>query len=451
MAKFKSAFVCQSCGVSSPRWTGRCGDCGAWNSLVQESGSHLSPKGGKVTPAIMESLALDDKTLPQRKKTNIGEFDRALGGGIVAGSIVLIGGEPGIGKSTLALQAAAALAQSSDAVYISGEEAAEQIRLRANRLGVGTSALKLITETNLNRILALFETQKSPAVLIIDSIQTMWLESVDGSAGTITQLRAATQRLVQFAKRTNTAIILIGHVTKDGQIAGPNVIAHMVDAVMHFEGSSNHQFRILRAVKNRYGAAEEIGVFEMVKSGLSPIENPSALFLGEDEETQSGAAVFAGIEGTRPLLVEIQALTTPSHFGQARRAAVGCDPSRLSMLLAVMEARGGWNFSTQDVYLNVAGGLRITDPAADLAIAAALISALQNKAWAKKTIFFGEISLSGAVRSVARQDVRLKEAQKLGFLTAIAPLDNTKTLKYQKKIKSVKDLQLHLNPITIKE
>jgi DNA repair protein RadA/Sms len=443
MAKAKPAYVCQSCGVRSFKWAGQCDDCRAWNSLIEESNVSVLTRSPNTQPAAVQNLALIGEEQLARRLTHISELDRALGGGLVLGSVVLLGGEPGIGKSTLTIQATAALSKNNTAAYISGEESAEQIRLRAHRLGLGSSNLQLITETNLSRILTLFETTLKPDVVIIDSIQTMWLEGFDGSAGTLTQLLASTQALVHFAKQTGTAVILIGHVTKDGQIAGPNTIAHMVDAVMHFEGSSNHQFRILRVSKNRYGAADEIGVFEMNAKGLEPVLNPSSLFLGEAEKAMSGAAIFAAIEGTRPLLVEIQALTTPTHYGQARRAAVGCDPARLSMLLAVLEARAGLKFSGQDVYLNIAGGLRITDPAADLAISAALISTLLGKAWDKRAVFFGEVSLSGAVRPAARSEARLKEAKKLGWTTAISAEDSP-LLPHSKKIQSINDLRLYL-------
>ena len=447
MAKDRAIYICQSCGAITPRWVGRCEDCGNWNTITEEK-RHKARH--KAQPAILGDLAADDLTPPQRLQSQMEEFDRALGGGFVAGSIVLVGGEPGIGKSTLMLQVAAQIAQSQNqsAVYISGEEAAEQIRLRAHRLGEGRAPLKLVTETNLNSILALFEQTEPPALLIIDSIQTMWLDGLDAAPGTVTQLRAATQALVHLAKRTGTAIVLIGHVTKDGQIAGPNVIAHMVDGVFHFEGSAGHQFRILRSIKNRYGPADEIGVFEMHNDGLRGVANPSSLFLGSTDGAMSGAAVFAGIEGTRPLLMEVQALATPSVFGQPRRAAVGCDPARLSMLLAVMEARANVSFAGQDVYVNVAGGLRITDPAADLAIVAALLSSSWDIAWPEKTVFFGEISLSGHIRPVLRPDARLKEAKKLGFLSSIAPPDPDKaeniTNAAQKIVGNVNELTTYL-------
>ena len=295
MAKDRAIYICQSCGAITPRWVGRCEDCGNWNTITEEK-RHKARH--KAQPAILDDLAADDLTPPQRLQSQMEEFDRALGGGFVAGSIVLVGGEPGIGKSTLMLQVAAQIAQnqSQSAVYISGEEAAEQIRLRAHRLGEGRAPLKLVTETNLNSILALFEQTEPPALLIIDSIQTMWLDGLDAAPGTVTQLRATTQALVHLAKRTGTAIVLIGHVTKDGQIAGPNVIAHMVDGVFHFEGSAGHQFRILRSIKNRYGPADEIGVFEMHNDGLRGVANPSSLFLGSADGTMSGAAVFAALK-----------------------------------------------------------------------------------------------------------------------------------------------------------
>ena len=449
MAKDRAIYICQSCGAITPRWLGRCEDCGKWNTIQQEKQHQARPQSRhKTQAAILDDLAAEDLSPPRRLQSQIEEFDRALGGGFVAGSIVLVGGEPGIGKSTLMLQVGAQIAQHQSAVYISGEEAAEQIRLRAHRLGEGRAPLKLVTETNLNSILALFEQTEPPALLIIDSIQTMWLDGLDAAPGTVTQLRATTQALVHLAKRTGTAIVLIGHVTKDGQIAGPNVIAHMVDGVFHFEGSAGHQFRILRSIKNRYGPADEIGVFEMRNDGLKGVANPSSLFLGSADGAMSGAAVFAGIEGTRPLLMEVQALATASVFGQPRRAAVGCDPARLSMLLAVMEARANVSFAGQDVYVNVAGGLRITDPAADLAIVAALLSSSWDIAWPEKTVFFGEISLSGHIRPVLRPDARLKEAKKLGFLSSIAPPDPDKAANItpagQKIVGNVNELTTYL-------
>jgi DNA repair protein RadA/Sms len=359
---------------------------------------------------------------PPRLVTGVAEFDRVCGGGLVPGSALLVGGDPGIGKSTLLLQAMAALGRKNrDVVYISGEEAIAQVRMRARRLGLADAPVQLGAETNLKDIIATLENGKPPAAVVIDSIQTMWSEAIESAPGTVTQVRATAQDLVRFAKRHGTAVILVGHVTKDGQIAGPRVVEHMVDCVLYFEGERGHQFRILRAVKNRFGPANEIGVFEMGELGLAEVPNPSALFLGERDGETSGSAVFAGIEGTRPVLVEIQALVAQSSLGTPRRAVVGWDSGRLSMVLAVLDARCGLTLGGQDVYLNVAGGLRINEPAADLAVAGALVSSITGTALPSDCVIFGEISLSGAIRPVNQMEARLKEAEKLGFKRAILP------------------------------
>jgi DNA repair protein RadA/Sms len=347
------------------------------------------------------------------------------GGGFVRGSVLLLGGDPGIGKSTLLIQVTAALAQRGErAVYISGEEAVAQVRLRAERLGLSGAKVELAAETAVEDIVATLSEGKTPRLIVIDSIQTMWSERVDSAPGTVTQVRGSAQALIRFAKKSGATVILVGHVTKDGQIAGPRVVEHMVDAVLSFEGEGSHQFRILRAVKNRFGPTDEIGVFEMTGSGLREIANPSELFLSERDLGSPGTAVFAGIEGTRPLLVEIQALVAPTSLGTARRAVVGWDQSRLSMVLAVLEAHCGVKLGGYDVYLNVAGGLRIQEPAADLAVAAALVSSLSGLALPPDCVYFGEISLSGAVRPVAFAQQRLKEAEKLGFGQAVFPKSN---------------------------
>lgn len=358
---------------------------------------------------------------PPRHPSGLAELDRVLGGGLVPASALLLGGDPGIGKSTLLLQAAASFAAKGlSVVYVSGEEASAQVRMRAQRLGLGAAPMALAAETNLRDILTTLD-ETRPDLVIIDSIQTMWLDTVDSAPGSVSQVRAAAHELVTFAKRRGVSVILVGHVTKDGQIAGPRVVEHMVDCVLYFEGERGHQFRILRSVKNRFGPAGEIGVFEMTGAGLSEVANPSALFLSENETASPGSAVFAGIEGTRPVLVEIQALVAPSPLGQPRRAVVGWDSARLAMILAVLEARVGIAFAGLDVYLNIAGGLRITEPAADLAVAAALLSAREDAALPQGSVIFGELSLSGALRPVAQAENRLKEAQKLGFSTVIAP------------------------------
>jgi DNA repair protein RadA/Sms len=420
------ALTCTACGAVHAKWSGRCDACGAWNAIVEEAplsaagpgAGALGTKRGRTIP--LADLAQDDPP-PPRAPSGMAELDRVLGGGLVPASAILVGGDPGIGKSTLLLQAAAAFGQRGlRAVYISGEEAAAQVRMRAQRLGLGQAAVRLGAETALRDILTTLEAEK-PDLAIIDSIQTMWSDTVDAAPGSVSQVRAAAHELVTFAKRRGVSVILVGHVTKDGQIAGPRVVEHMVDCVLYFEGDRGHEFRLLRAVKNRFGPAGEIGVFEMTGAGLAEVANPSALFLGDREGPQPGSVVFAGVEGTRPVLVEFQALVAPSALGQPRRSAVGWDGGRLSMILAVLERRCGLSFAGLDVYLNVAGGLRVTEPAADLAVAAALLSAREDVALPADTVVFGEISLSGALRPVGQTESRLKEAGKLGFSAAIAP------------------------------
>src|SRR6185503_6972802 len=368
-----------------------------------------------------ESLTGDTQDAP-RTPSGVAELDRVTGGGFVRGSVLLLGGDPGIGKSTLLIQATARMARLKHrSIYISGEEAVAQVRLRAERLGLAKSPVELAAETSVEDIIATLSQGKTPRLIVVDSIQTMWTDAVESAPGTVTQVRGAAQVLIRFAKRSGAAIILVGHVTKEGTIAGPRVVEHMVDAVLSFEGEGSHQFRILRAAKNRFGPTDEIGVFEMTGGGLREVTNPSELFLSERDLGSPGTAVFAGIEGTRPVLVEIQALVAPTTLGTPRRAVVGWDQSRLSMVLAVLEAHCGVRLSGHDVYLNVAGGLRINEPAADVAAAAALVSSLAHAPLAADAVYFGEVSLSGAVRPVAQTAARLKEAQKLGFMRAIVP------------------------------
>ncbi len=429
MAKSSSTFVCQNCGAVSPKWAGKCESCGAWNTIVEEtaaSGVGAGPrsKGGAKRGRRVELELLSDINAPEapRVPSGIAEFDRVTGGGLVPGSALLVGGDPGIGKSTLLLQAMAALAaKGAPVAYISGEEAIAQVRLRAARLGLGASPVQLAAETNVESIVATLDAAGPFSAAVIDSIQTLWSETIEAAPGTVSQVRGAAQDLIRFAKKRNTAVLLVGHVTKDGQIAGPRVVEHMVDAVLYFEGERGHHFRVLRAVKNRFGPTDEIGVFEMTDRGLAEVANPSLLFLGERGQRSSGTAVFAGMEGTRPLLVELQALVAPTSYGSPRRAVVGWDGSRLAMLLAVLEARCGLQFSGYDVYLNVAGGLKISEPAADLAAAAALVSALLGIALPADCVMFGEVALSGAIRPVSQTEARLKEAAKLGFGQAVAP------------------------------
>lgn len=426
MAKTRSAFICQACGAVSPRWQGKCESCGGWNTILEETAAaaavpaaqRTSRKGRSIR---LESLSGSDEEAP-RIAAGIAEFDRVTGGGFVRGSVLLLGGDPGIGKSTLLIEVAAKLASAGRrTIYVSGEEAIGQVRMRAERLKLTQAPVELAAETNIEDIIATLSSGEPPALVVIDSIQTMWTESVDSAPGTVTQVRGSAQALLRFAKKSGATVVLVGHVTKDGQIAGPRVVEHMVDAVLSFEGEGNQQFRVLRALKNRFGPTDEIGVFEMTGRGLSEVDNPSALFLSDRDLGSPGTAVFAGIEGTRPLLVEIQALVAPTALGTPRRAVVGADSSRLSMIVAVLEARCGVRLSGHDVYLNVAGGLRIVEPGADLAIAAALVSSLSGAALPQDAVYFGEISLTGAVRAVPQAPARLKEAVKLGFTRAVIP------------------------------
>jgi DNA repair protein RadA/Sms len=430
LAKPARNYVCQSCGAAFPKWAGKCEACGAWNSIVEEPSVDNVPKGlsGKRGKGVT-FVALDGD-VPQtiRRPTGIAEFDRVTGGGLVRGSAVLIGGDPGIGKSTLLLQVVTAL-KGVRSAYISGEEAVEQVQLRARRLGLGPEAkipaneiqTELAAATSLRDIMASLDRADAPEVVVIDSIQTLYLDSLDSAPGTVAQVRTCSAELIRLAKLRGFTLLLVGHVTKEGQIAGPRVLEHMVDTVLYFEGERGHHFRILRSVKNRFGPANEIGVFEMSDRGLAEVPNPSALFLAERHGNISGVSVFAGIEGTRPVLVEVQALVSPSPLATPRRAVVGWDTARLAMILAVLETRCGLGMAGSEVYLNIAGGLRITEPAADLSVALALISSLSDRSVPTDLIAFGEIGLSGEVRMVAQAETRLKEAAKLGFKRAILP------------------------------
>ncbi len=396
------------------------------------SQKHDLSSGGRP----VEFVPLDGPAeLPKRRPTGLAEFDRALGGGLVPGSAVLMGGDPGIGKSTLLLQTAATVAKGGGtAVYVSGEEAAGQVRMRAARLGLADAPIQLASETSVRDILTTLTAMDAPALLVIDSIQTMHSDTIEGAPGTVSQVRGCALELIRYAKQNDVALVLVGHVTKDGNIAGPRVLEHMVDVVMSFEGERSHQFRILRALKNRFGAVDEIGVFAMESEGLVEVSNPSTLFLSGRDEPLAGSAVFPALEGTRPVLVEIQALIVRLQSGATpRRSVVGWDNSRLAMLLAVLESRCGLNFSSAEVYLNIAGGYRLADPAADLAVAAALVSALADKPLPKQSVWFGEVSLAGEVRPVAHANIRAKEAAKLGFSQAFGPSDaktGSSSLKY---------------------
>ena len=425
MAKAQANFVCSACAARTTKWSGKCDNCGEWNTIVEEVPLSSGPKGKGLGGMRGKGIILSDlsskEVPPPRVTSAMPEFDRVLGGGLVPASAILVGGDPGIGKSTLLLQAAASFARKGlKCIYVSGEEASAQVRMRAQRLDLADAPVQLAAATNLRDILTTLE-EEAPDLAIIDSIQTMWMDTVDSAPGSVAQVRAAAHELTTFAKRKGISVVLVGHVTKEGQIAGPRVVEHMVDTVLYFEGERGHQFRILRAVKNRFGPADEIGVFEMTGAGLAEVLNPSALFLSERDTPAPGSVVFSGIEGTRPVLVEFQALVAPSPHGQARRTVVGWDGARLAMILAVLESRCGIPFAGLDVYLNVAGGMKVSEPAADLAVAAALLSAREDKALPADTVVFGEISLSGALRPVGQTENRLKEASKLGFSTAIAP------------------------------
>lgn len=426
MAKDRSRFVCQACGAFSPKWQGRCDACGEWNTLIEETTAPRGPGPAAKTAGgrRVEFVGLKGESAPPpRIVTGIAELDRVLGGGFVPASAVLVGGDPGIGKSTILLQAAARLASGGRRVlYISGEEAVEQVRLRAARLGLSDSPMELAAASALRDIGASLEQESDAALVVMDSIQTVWLDALDSAPGTVAQVRACAAELIRLAKSRGFALVLVGHVTKEGTLAGPRVLEHMVDATLYFEGDRGHQFRILRAVKNRFGGTDEIGVFAMVAEGLEEVTNPSALFLTNRDETVTGATVFPALEGTRPVLVEIQALVVRLSSGATpRRAVVGWDSGRLAMVLAVLESRCGLSFSTCEVYLNVAGGYRLSDPAADLAVAAALISALSERPVPADVVLFGEIALSGEIRPVAHSPLRLREAAKLGFNRAFVP------------------------------
>ena len=436
-------FVCQNCGSVYPKWQGKCDSCGEWNTIVEEiaggggfSNINFNKRKGKEIEFV--SLSGVQEKL-DRLSTQINELDRVCGGGLVAGSVILVGGDPGIGKSTLLLQACSKVAdlpQKPEVYYISGEEAIDQVRIRAKRLGLDKAPVNLASCTEIKDIVATLEKSRA-AVVVIDSIQTMYLDEIESTPGSVSQVRACSYELIKLAKRKGFTLFLVGHVTKQGEIAGPRVLEHMVDTVLYFEGERGHHFRILRAVKNRYGATDEIGVFEMQDKGLVEVANPSALFLAERQGNISGSCVFAGVEGSRPVLVEIQALVSPTGYSSPKRAVVGWDSNRLAMVLAVLEARCGVNLSSQDVYLNIAGGLRISEPAADLAVALAVISSLRNKPLPADMVIFGEIGLSGEVRAVSQPSLRLKEAKKLGFSSAIIPQGRASDKKF------LLDINLH--------
>lgn len=453
MAK-KTAYSCQSCGAIHFKWSGKCPDCGSWNSLVEEygegGGSHFTRitkennNKNNQTPKLKLTKISENINDFKRISTSINELDRVLGGGLVQGSVILIGGSPGIGKSTLLLQTASKLSQSKNKViYISGEESIDQVSLRAKRMNVAQNNIELGSTTNINEIINSItddKNQNQQIIMIIDSIQTMFIEELSSAPGSVSQVRAAAGELTIFAKKNNITLLIVSHITKDGQIAGPKVLEHMVDTVLYFEGEKDLHFRILRANKNRFGPANEIGVFEMNEYGLSEVLNPSELFLNSYEIDTSGCAIFAGIEGTRPILIEVQALISPSYMPSPRRAVVGWDSNRLAMIIAVLNNRFGLNLFDKEVYLNIVGGLKIEETAADLAIACALISAAKDKVIAKSTIAIGEIGLTGEVRMVGNLENRIKEAQKLGFKNCLIPAANTKNKNWNNIKKSLSDI-----------
>ncbi|MHB8876761.1 MAG: DNA repair protein RadA, partial [Myxococcaceae bacterium] len=431
MGKAKSHFACQACGYQAAKWLGKCPDCGAWGSLSEELEASDEEKrpawgaaGGAARPTPIGDIAGEAEA---RRHTGIAELDRVLGGGVVAGSLVLLGGDPGIGKSTLLLAALDRLSREGPALYVSGEESLRQTKMRAERLGVASKGLHLYAETDAGKILAAAEALK-PNALVIDSIQTMYLPELGSAPGTISQVREVAGRLMAYAKRSGVPTFLVGHMTKDGSIAGPRVLEHMVDTVLYFEGERGHPFRILRAHKNRFGSTNEIGVFEMKGSGLEEVSDPSALFLAERPAGKPGSVVTSTLNGTRPLLVEVQALVAPTGYGTARRTAMGVDGNRVALLAAVLEKKEGVELIGCDIFVNVAGGMQLTEPASDLAVCAALVSSLRNKPIDPHTLVLGEVGLAGEVRAVGQVEPRLAEAAKMGFKTVILPKGSARRL-----------------------
>ncbi len=433
MAKTKTHFTCQSCGYQATKWLGRCTECGTWGSLVEEtelsSASQSRPAwgaaGGQTKPMLLKDV---ESASEARRLTGIAELDRVLGGGVTLGSLVLIGGDPGIGKSTLLLMAVDKLSKDRPALYVSGEESLRQTRMRAERLGVTSELLHVFAETDLEKILTAAE-KLAPGCLIIDSIQTMFLAELGTAPGSVGQVRECAGRLMAYAKKTGVPTFIVGHVTKEGAIAGPRVLEHMVDTVLYFEGERGHPFRILRAHKNRFGSTNEIGVFEMKGAGLAEVPDPSALFLSERPKGVSGSIVTSTLNGTRPILVEVQALVAPTGYGTARRTAIGVDSNRVALLAAVLEKKEGVQLVGCDIFVNVAGGMSLTEPASDLAVCAALVSSLQNKPIDAHTLVLGEVGLAGEVRAVAQVEPRLAEAAKMGFKRVVLPAGSARRIE----------------------
>jgi len=448
MSKTRIKYICSNCGYESLRWLGKCPECDSWNTFIEEiieTGNRKSPsyKGTINIKKINEIEGVEKN----RIITGIGELDRVLGGGFIPGSVILLGGDPGIGKSTLAMQAASEI--NHKVLYVTGEESTAQIKTRAARLNIKSDDFFVLSETDLNIIIAAINSL-SPSLVVIDSIQTMYRSELDNSPGTITQIRECTSQLMDTAKKNSISILIVGHVTKEGFIAGPKVLEHMVDTVIQFEGESHHSFRILRAQKNRFGSTNEIGIFEMHEDGLTEVKNPSKVFLSEREKEISGSAITASIEGTRPILLEVQALVTPSNFGNPQRVATGFDYRRLSILLAVLEKRGGYRLSANNVFLNMAGGVKIDEPAVDLAVCCSIASSLTDKIVNSKTVLIGEVGLGGEVRSVGHIEKRIQEAEKLGFEQVFIPRNNLKGLKVNSpgiKVKGVESLTEAINGV----
>jgi DNA repair protein RadA/Sms len=444
--KIKTIYICQSCGHKTPRWVGKCPDCGTWNSMVEERVTKRKGIGlsQKVSPV---SLSQVDVTDEDRVTSGIKEFDRVVGGGIVKGSVILVGGDPGIGKSTLLLQISEKIASQYDKVlYITGEESLKQIKLRAERLRINPNRIEILTETNLDLILEVLR-QDVPYMTVIDSIQTTYTQNLESTPGSISQIRECASALIGFAKQSGSPVFLVGHVTKDGSIAGPKVLEHMVDTVLYFEGEKSNLFRILRAVKNRFGSSNEIGVFQMEEAGLLEVENPSMLFLPERAKEVSGSVVVCCMEGTRPLLLELQALVSPSSYGTPQRVSSGVDYKRLALLLAILEKREGLAMTAFDVFVNVAGGVRVDEPAVDLGVIVALASSLKEVSANPESVLIGEVGLGGEVRAVSQIERRIKEAEKLGFKRCVIPHGNLKGInqKFDSEIIGVKSIGETIN------
>jgi DNA repair protein RadA/Sms len=445
MPKVKTFYQCQSCGYTSPKWLGKCPDCGEWNTLVEErkeavaSRSFLPAHFRKSEPRLLSSIKAGYE---QRASTGIKELDRVLGNGVVTGSVVLVGGDPGIGKSTLLLQALSGLSRYGRVLYVSGEESPEQIKIRAERLSINSDEIVLLSETLLKSIIDI-ASKLVPKALVVDSIQTLYTEELISAPGSVSQVRECAAKLMIFAKRSDIPIFLVGHVTKEGAIAGPRVLEHIVDTVLYFEGDRGHAYRILRTVKNRFGSTNEIGVFEMSDSGLREVENPSELFLLGRPLNVSGSTVVASLEGTRPMMVEIQSLVSPSNFGMPRRTSIGVDFNRVNLLVAVLEKRAGLHLGGMDIFVNVVGGLRIVEPAVDLGIISTIASSLKDIPIDPKTFVFGEVGLSGEIRAITQAEIRIKEASKIGFKKAVMPQENAEKVKNNLglEIMGVKDVE----------